>query len=66
MVESTNGAAAVSTSSQEPPPTVLDKTGYFYGAYALVILGLLVYVVWIAARLKSLEQKLGGTSRTQG
>ena len=46
-------------------PAVLDTHGYFFAAYGIVWLVLFAYVLWIAKRLRDLEQKLAGGARPQ-
>ena len=39
-----------------------DKAGYFFAAYGIVWIAVLGYTVWIATRLRSLEDRMSRKS----
>lgn len=38
-----------------------DKAPYFYAAYGIVWLALMLYVAWIGTRVRALEERIGRT-----
>ena len=41
-----------------------DKAGYFFAAYGIVWIAVLGYTIWIATRVRSLEERILRSGKT--